>query len=98
MEEILIRWGAIVILINVFIASFAAVHIGLYFARKQKERNLMKEGRIEPMKGGHEYDALTKWRRVLCYLDRSGVAKKIKRKYNKRVRQAGKKEVRTETQ
>lgn len=52
MEEILIRWGAIVILINVFIASFAAVHIGLYFARKQKERNLMKEGRIEPMKGG----------------------------------------------
>ena len=56
----------------------------------------MKEGRTEPMKGGDEYDALTGWRRVMCYLDRSGVAKKVKRKYNKRVRQAGKKEIRQE--
>ena len=58
----------------------------------------MKEGRTEPMKGGDEYDALTRWRQVSCYLSKSGVAKKIKRKYNKRVRQSGKKEVRSETQ
>ena len=56
----------------------------------------MKEGRIEPMKGAEEYDALTKWRRVICYLSKSGVAKKIKRKYNKRVRQSGKKEIKQE--
>ena len=49
------------------------------------------------MKGAEEYDALTQWRRVICYLGKSGVAKKIKRKYNKRVRQAGKKEVNNET-
>ena len=52
----------------------------------------MKKGRTTPMKGGDEYDALTGWRRVMCYLDRSGVAKKVKRKYNKRVRQEGKNE------
>ena len=52
----------------------------------------MKKGRTTPMKGGDEYDALTGWRRVMCYLDRSGIAKKVKRKYNKRVRQEGKNE------
>ena len=45
------------------------------------------------MKGGDEYDALTRWRQVFCYLSKSGVAKKIKRKYNKRVRQSGKKQI-----
>ena len=45
-----------------------------------------------PMKGGDEYDALTSWRHVLCYLGRPGVVKKIKRKYNKRFRKEGKKE------
>lgn len=57
----------------------------------------MKKGRTTPLKGGDEYDALTGWRRVMCYLGRSGVAKKVKRKYNKRVRQAGKEEVNNET-
>ena len=52
----------------------------------------MKQGRTTPMKGGDEYDALTNWRQLLCYLGRSGVAKKIKRQYNKRVRKEGKNE------
>ncbi len=46
-----------------------------------------------PLKGGAEFDALTSWRRVLCYLDRPGVAKKIKRKYNKRFRAHAKQEL-----
>ena len=52
----------------------------------------MKQGRTTPMKGGDEYDALTKWRQLLCYLGRSGAAKKIKRQYNKRARKEGKNE------
>ena len=52
----------------------------------------MKQGRTTPMKGGDEYDALTGWRHMLCYLGNSGVAKKIKRGYNKRVRKEGKNE------
>ena len=43
-----------------------------------------------PLKGGDEYDALTSARKYYCYLDRPGVAKKIKRKYNKRFRKKGK--------
>ena len=52
----------------------------------------MKQGRTTPLKGGDEYDALTGWRHMLCYLGNSGVAKKIKRGYNKRVRKEGKNE------
>jgi|TARA_B100001093_G_scaffold31806_2_gene27509 hypothetical protein len=43
-----------------------------------------------PLKGGDEYDALTKARKFYKYLDRSGVVKKIKRQYNKRFRKDGK--------
>ena len=56
----------------------------------------MKEGRVEPLKGGDEYDALTRARKVHHYF--AGTLKRIKRQYNKRVRQSGKKEVRSETQ
>lgn len=45
------------------------------------------------MKGGDEYDAFGSWRKYLCYLSRSGVAKRIKRKYNKRVRQEAKNDI-----
>ena len=51
----------------------------------------MKKKRI-PMKGGAEVDALTKARKYYCYLANSGVAKKIKRGYNKRFRKEGKDE------
>jgi len=44
------------------------------------------------MKGGDEYDALTKARKWYKYLDRAGVVKKIKRQYNKRFRKNAKAE------
>jgi len=37
-----------------------------------------------PMVGGDEYDALTRWRRYLNW--KPGERKRIKRRYNKRVR------------
>lgn len=37
-------------------------------------------------KGGGEVDALTKGRKVDGYTHRAGVCKRIKRKYNRRVR------------
>ena len=44
-----------------------------------------KKERI-PLKGGDEFDALTKARRWYVYLTYPGVVKKIKRQYNKRFR------------
>ena len=42
------------------------------------------------MVNGDEYDAYTKWRHVLCYLQRPGVVKAIKRRTHKRERREGK--------
>ena len=47
-------------------------------------------GKKIKLKGGSEYDALTTARKYYCYLKNSGVAKKIKRGYNKRFRKEGK--------
>jgi hypothetical protein len=47
-----------------------------------------------PMKGGDEFDALTTARKYYVYLTRSGVAKAIKKKYNKRFRRVQKEELR----
>lgn len=52
----------------------------------------MKKSPKIKMNGGEEWDALTKARKYYCYLTRSGVAKKIKRGYNKRFRKEGKDE------
>ena len=52
-----------------------------------------KKERI-PMKGGDEYDALTSASKFYVYLTRSGVAKAIKKKYNKRFRRHQKEELR----
>ena len=41
-----------------------------------------------PMTNGDEYDALTRWRKVLTW--RAGERKKIKRRYNRRERRMGK--------
>ena len=49
----------------------------------------MKKERI-PLKGGAEWDALTNARKWYCYLTRPGVAKSIKKGYNKRFRKQGK--------
>jgi hypothetical protein len=56
----------------------------------------MKKERIA-LKGGAEYDALTKGRKWYVYLTRSGVAKSIKKKYNKRFRKDGKDKIIEET-
>lgn len=57
----------------------------------------MRKGRRQTLKGGSEYDVTVKgWRRVYCYLSRAGVAKKIKRKMNKRARQEAKKQMENE--
>lgn len=37
-------------------------------------------------KTGFEQDAVTGWRKVLCYMSRPGVAKKAKRQINRRER------------
>jgi hypothetical protein len=59
---------------------------------KYHEGLAMKKKPRLKMKGGDEYDALTKARKYYCYLTNSGVAKKIKRGYNKRFRKEGKDE------
>jgi hypothetical protein len=43
-----------------------------------------------PLKGGHEADTFSRWRRVLCSFKRPGQAKQSKRTYNKRFRKEGK--------
>lgn len=53
-----------------------------------------KKDRI-PLKGGDEYDALTKARKWYKYLNRSKVVKKIKRAYNKRFRKYGKEQTKS---
>lgn len=52
----------------------------------------MRKSRRQKLKNADEYDLLF-WRPVLKYFERSGVAKKIKRRLNKRYRQEGKKEI-----
>jgi|TARA_B110000914_G_scaffold120425_1_gene105168 hypothetical protein len=49
-----------------------------------------------PLNGGAEYDALTDARKFYVYLTKSGVAKSIKRGYNKRFRKEGKEELQNE--
>lgn len=49
-----------------------------------------------PLKGGEEYDALTKARKYYIYLTKSKVVKSIKRKYNKRFRKTEKQTVKNE--
>ena len=56
---------------------------------------MSKKKRI-PLKGGAEFDALTSARNYYVYLTNSGVAKSIKRGYNKRFRKNGKDDIRKE--
>lgn len=51
-----------------------------------KKRSSM--GRRAVAGNGLEQDAFTGWRKVLCYMDRPGVVKKVKRMANKRDRRA----------
>ena len=56
---------------------------------------MSKKERI-PLKGGHEFDALTKARKYYIYLTKSKVVKSIKRKYNKRFRSNEKQNIKDE--
>ena len=47
-------------------------------------------GRKQTLKGGEEYDVVSNWRKLYCYLHRAGVAKSIKKKMNKRARRDAK--------
>lgn len=38
------------------------------------------------LKGGGEWDCVTKWRKMLCYMQRAGVTHKIKRQIRRRLR------------
>ena len=55
--------------------------------------HMSKKKRI-PLKGGSEFDALTSARKYYVYLTNSGVAKSIKRGYNKRFRKVQKEDLR----
>lgn len=46
------------------------------------------------IKGFAEEDAFTGWRHILCYVQRPGVRKGIKRSANRRERRDGKSEIR----
>lgn len=56
-----------------------------------------KKERI-PLKGGAEYDALTSARKWYVYLTKSGVAKSIKKGYNKRFRKNGKEQIKSSSE
>jgi hypothetical protein len=56
-----------------------------------------KKERI-PLKGGAEYDALTKCRKWYVYLTKSGVTKSIKKGYNKRFRKNGKEQIKSSSE
>ena len=49
-----------------------------------------------PLKGGDEYDALTRWRRLLRW--RPGERKAVKRQYQRRERREAKRAARMETE
>jgi hypothetical protein len=46
------------------------------------------------VKGWAEQDVFTRWRRLMCFTQRAGVCKSVKRAANRRDRRAGKKEAR----
>jgi len=52
--------------------------------------------KTERIRSGDEYDALTKARRYYKYLQRSGIAARVKKAFNKRVRRITKQNVREE--
>jgi hypothetical protein len=49
-----------------------------------------------PIVNGDEQDAYTRWRPILCYMQRPGVVKAIKRTTHKRERREARAAIRTE--
>lgn len=58
----------------------------------------MRKDRL-PLKGGDEYDWVSKtWRRLLCvFKNHTGLGKQVKRRINKRARRKSKQEMRDES-
>jgi hypothetical protein len=52
-------------------------------------------GRKQTLKGGDEFDLVSSWRKMYCYLQRAGTAKSIKKKMNKRARKDAKRRMYT---
>lgn len=50
-------------------------------------------GRRQKLKTGAEWDLVSGWRHFLCYMQRAGVKKKLKKQLNKRERQDAKREI-----
>jgi len=50
----------------------------------------------QKLKGGAEWDVFTKWRKSLCYTQRSGVCAKVKRRARRRLRHECNLELRSE--
>lgn len=48
------------------------------------------------VKTAAEYDVISSWRHLYCYLDRPGVTAKIKRQMRRRERREAKREIRRE--
>lgn len=59
--------------------------------KKTKRQSQMGRRR---MVNAEEVDAYTGWKRVMCYIQRSGVVAKIKRTTHKRERREGQREIR----
>ena len=51
-------------------------------------------GHKEKLDGDGEWDAFSSWRKVYCYLKKPGVVRKIKRRFNKRIRKEEKQKLR----
>ena len=52
-------------------------------------------GRKQTLKGGDEYDVVSRWRKLYCYLQRAGACKSVKKKLNKRARREAKHKLHT---
>lgn len=46
-----------------------------------------------PVETGEEQDAFTGWRSVLCYMQRAGTVKAVKRRYHRKERRWGKRDI-----
>lgn len=49
-------------------------------------------GHREKMRGGDEYDAFTRWKKLLKVFAKPGIAVKTKKRFNRRVRKQAKAE------
>lgn len=61
-------------------------------AKKSKQRSHMERRAVIT---GDEHDAFTRWRHLLCYLEKPGAKAYVKTKANRRARHEAKREIRS---